>query len=102
MEGISKLAGREWEACPSSLPAPGSNILARQHQVVCTDAGVLCWHLQVAHYLVLTHLSSSVHAMPMEEVSRMAADAVANRKRPLPQPATENPVFKAARTNHER
>ena len=58
--------------------------------------------MQVAHYLVLTHLSATMKAMPMEEVSRLAATDAANRKRPLPQPATDNPVFKSARLGHER
>lgn len=53
--------------------------------------------MQVAHYLILTHLSEQGVAMPMMDITNM-------RKRTRPEEAdrlTENPVFKQARLAHD-
>lgn len=66
----------------------------------------LCWPLiefghggvQVAHYLILTHLSEQGGAMPMMDITNM-------KKRTRPEEASDqlvdNPVFKQARLAHD-
>lgn len=53
--------------------------------------------MQVAHYLILTHLSEQGGAMPMMDITNM-------RKRMRPGEAdqlVDNPVFKQARLAHD-
>ena len=52
-------------------------------------------HMQVAHYLILTHLSEQSNTMPMMDITNMR-----KRDRPDAMPV-DNPVFKQARLAYD-